>query len=521
MLDDLVAQFSDPYAFARELIQNSLDAGAVRIEVRMAYADDRLVVEVVDDGEGMDRPTIEGFLLTLFRSTKEQDLTKIGKFGIGFVSLFALDPEEVVVDTGRDGVWHRVRFARDRSWTLLEMSEPCEGTTVKLVLPRSRADARHDARRIRGSAERWCRFAEAEITTAAEGLGRDGWPETPIAERFGVDAPVTVSHRADGFDAVLGPARAPEVGFYNHGLTLWEAESALVPGVSFRVKGRHLEHTLTRDNVRRDRHFDEVMGRLRALAERDLGRAVQDALAEADVPRARAIFAAVHHEHPWRWDRRAPRSRARAAAGRRSRTSGAQAISARCSRRPSAAVGARGRPGGRGGPGETAGARRRRRPRRPPGLRCCADRRVAGAGAAAVARRGPLRQRSGATRWSRGGADRGGGARLGVDGARRARRRARGWRGASRLAARADRRGRRPGRAPPARRRHQAPAVGAAVLLPPRRGRAAAAPGRDGGRRRGGGPRAARARRPRPRKLASASRRSRRAAPCAGSTPQT
>ena len=39
----------------------------------------------------MDRATIEGYL-TLFRSTKEDDLTKIGKFGISFVSLFAMEP---------------------------------------------------------------------------------------------------------------------------------------------------------------------------------------------------------------------------------------------------------------------------------------------------------------------------------------------------------------------------------------------------------------------------------------------
>jgi molecular chaperone HtpG len=306
-LGDLVAQFSDPYAFIRELIQNSLDAGAARIDVRMAWDDHRLTVDVMDDGEGMDRATIEGYLLTLFRSTKEDDLTKIGKFGIGFVSLFAMGPQQVIVDTARDGVWHRVQFAEDRSFTLLEMPEPREGTTVRLELARSQRDARTDCERIRASAVRWCRFAEAEITTSASGLGQGGWDEAPIAAPFTVEAPVVVTHRSDGFEAALGPSRAPSAGFYNLGLTLFESDGpALIDGVSFRVKGRHLEHTLTRDNVRRDRHFDEAMRRLRALAAEELGRAVQDALAEADLPRAHEIFAAVAPDHAWTWDRSAP-----------------------------------------------------------------------------------------------------------------------------------------------------------------------------------------------------------------------
>jgi hypothetical protein len=305
VLDDLVAQFSDPYAFVRELIQNSLDAGAGRIEIRMRYSDKELTIEAIDDGEGMDRATIEGYLLTLFRSTKEDDLTKIGKFGIGFVSLFAVGPYQVVVDTGRDGVWHRVVFAEDRSYTLLEMPDPFEGTTVRLELSRSVEQAQQDCERLRESAVRWCGFAEAEITTSASGI-RAGWKETSIARPFIVEAPVVIRHEADGFCAVLGPSRTPAVGFYNQGLTLWEQQQSLIEGVSFRVKGRHLEHTLTRDNVIRDAHFAAVMRQLEGLAQRELGAAVHEALREASLPRTREIFAAISHSHPWKWREDAP-----------------------------------------------------------------------------------------------------------------------------------------------------------------------------------------------------------------------
>lgn len=304
-LNDLVAQFSDPYAFVRELIQNSIDAGAQRIDIRMQYDEKMLVVEAVDDGEGMDKATIEGYLLTLFRSTKEDDLTKIGKFGIGFVSLFAMDPRQVIVDTGRDATWHRVIFDIDRNYTLLEMPDPFEGTTVRLEMERDAATAQRDCERIREGAVRWCGFAQADISTAASGIAR-GWGATSIARPFSVDSPVVVEHKEDGLHAVLGPSRSPTVGFYNQGLTLWEQEQAMIAGVSFRVMATHIEHTLTRDNVMRDRHFERVMGRLLALAQGALGDAVHTALATADLQRTRDIFASISHDHVWQWRKDAP-----------------------------------------------------------------------------------------------------------------------------------------------------------------------------------------------------------------------
>ena len=83
LVKDLVDQFSDPLAFYRELIQNSMDAGSNRVDVTLEYDDKtgtaRMAVE--DDGEGMDERIIDEYFLVLFRSTKEDDLTKIGNSG--------------------------------------------------------------------------------------------------------------------------------------------------------------------------------------------------------------------------------------------------------------------------------------------------------------------------------------------------------------------------------------------------------------------------------------------------------
>src|SRR6516162_7052260 len=99
VIDAMISQFADRYAFVRELVQNSIDAGATRVAVRVETAEDRTRASVEDDGSGMTLAIIEGPLVTLFSSSKEGQEGKIGRYGVGFMSVFALDPSEVEVDT--------------------------------------------------------------------------------------------------------------------------------------------------------------------------------------------------------------------------------------------------------------------------------------------------------------------------------------------------------------------------------------------------------------------------------------
>jgi hypothetical protein len=300
-LNALIGQFSQRSAFVRELIQNSLDAGAGRVELLVEQVGRRLKIQVVDDGEGMDRAIIEDYLLTLFRSTKEQDLTKIGKFGIGFVSLFSVKPELVVVDTARDGVHHRVVFDDTQKYTLARVDEPFEGTTVTLFVRTWGKPAGELAAELRGALHYWCRYARADVATEGIGVGWTGWAWEEVAHPFDVDAPVKVSVEHDGFRAVLGlrPEADPVVGFYNRGLTLLEAKNPTLPGVAFRVEARVLEHTLTRDNVMRDAGYQRVMSTLLDLVTEQLvpawAQAVRDAAAAQDWDRHAELLAACPH----------------------------------------------------------------------------------------------------------------------------------------------------------------------------------------------------------------------------------
>ena len=274
IVEELVHQFTDPFAFYRELIQNSIDAGSTRIEVSLSYRpgpkQGLLLVCVCDWGEGMNRKVIEDYLLTKFRSSKEHDLTKIGKFGIGFVSIFACKPDVVTVDTGRDGEFWRVLFRADTTWDLLKLPEPLEGTRVTLHKEMGPHDFDDFVEKSKASISRWCRHSDVDVTfTAGKSDGSAPPAPSPLREPLSLDAPFQVEHVEDGTHIIAGPSRTqpPVTGMYNRGLTLLETTEVLEPGVTMKIVSRYLEHTLTRDNVRRDRHFSRAMSLARDLVE--------------------------------------------------------------------------------------------------------------------------------------------------------------------------------------------------------------------------------------------------------------
>ena len=203
---------------------------------------------------------------------------------------FSCAPELVLVETGRDGEDWRVLFHPDHRYELRRASEPLEGTRVSVLKAMGPADYREFARRSEESVRRWCRHSEAEVCFAAG--GDDGSPPAapvPVREPLRADAPFQVEERDPGVWIVAGPARQepPLVGFYNRGLTLLETREPLLPGISFRAVSDLLEHTLTRDNVRRDAGFERLLSRVEKLARGPLKERLPGELraaAEADPP---------------------------------------------------------------------------------------------------------------------------------------------------------------------------------------------------------------------------------------------
>ena len=278
-LDHLVDQFKDPLAFLRELVQNALDAQSEEVDITIEFTPGAgptgvMVIAVDDFGEGMTRQIIDTKLTRLFSSDKDGDLTKIGKFGIGFASVFAIEPDAVCVDSGRGGESWRILFDADRRFSRIALDSPQDGTTVK-VIKTIQADALQGwIERARQTVLHWCRHSKAEIR----------FQGTPINATLDLpDAVVRTRLEEPGTEIVVGLSTdgSSFAGFYNGGLTLLETTDADRPGLWFKISSRYLEHTLSRDSIIKDASYDKAMAMVDDLAKGALLDALVDALAEA------------------------------------------------------------------------------------------------------------------------------------------------------------------------------------------------------------------------------------------------
>ncbi len=272
-LDSLVHQFSDPWSFLRELIQNAIDADSPEIEVCIEHEPpDLMVVEVRDAGSGMDRQIIDTRLTRLFSSSKEGDYTKIGRFGIGFVSVFAIDPEVVCLDTGRNGEYWRVLFRKDRSFERIVLDTPIEGTSIRLYKRASENEVRVARIRAREVLGHWCKHARVEIRCDGVSISR---PLSLVAD-------CVITHEEEGTTVLLGFVEQRDAlrGYYHGGLTLHEEHDDRLPHVAFKIDSRYLEHTLTRDNVIRDDNYAKAMAIVGRLARTRLVEHLVDTLAQ-------------------------------------------------------------------------------------------------------------------------------------------------------------------------------------------------------------------------------------------------
>lgn len=278
LLDRLVAQFEGPYDFLRELVQNSLDAGSDRAEVALAVHPgegddpDEVVFElrVADAGCGMDEAIVDGGLTRLFASTKSDDRTMAGGFGIGFVSVFAWRPDAVVVQTGRAGEAWELTFYPDRSFDKRPLGEPFEGTTVTLLRRGKSHERAAIVEAIRDSLWRWCRFCRLELSfeDVASGEGPELLQDAPAPP----GALSVVDERDDGSIHVAF-AVPPEAVMLRRGLVLAQGPAADLLAEMSPAPGRSLEHLQVwadsprlRTTMARDKVVDDP-GRAAVLAE--------------------------------------------------------------------------------------------------------------------------------------------------------------------------------------------------------------------------------------------------------------
>ena len=150
--------YSRKEIFLRELISNASDAcdrlryealtnpdlASDQFQIRISVDNDANVLEISDNGIGMDRTALISDLGTIARSGTSafieqmddgEDFSAIGQFGVGFYSAFMVAREVEVISrrAGEDQAW---RWVADGSgeFTIGESDRSAAGTTIRLFL---------------------------------------------------------------------------------------------------------------------------------------------------------------------------------------------------------------------------------------------------------------------------------------------------------------------------------------------------------------------------------------------------
>ncbi|MFT7622712.1 MAG: hypothetical protein ACI9WU_001887 [Myxococcota bacterium] len=263
VLRGVIDQFGSRVACLRELVQNAIDAGTNRIDVVFDRRDGFACISVQDYGCGMTRPDMEHYLLNVFESSKEDDLESIGKFGIGFVSIFALKPTWVTVETGKDGQHTRIAIDDTLGIRWFE-GNPCAGTEVALFLKLGDVAFDELTREAVAFLEHSCGYVAVDLFVVVDNDARQ------ISRELALESPIKTTLTEPGVDIHIGLSRHPHYTLMNHRLVLETQHRALVPGCSVLATSRDIEHNLARNAVVHNDGFARFMEQLHELARKQL-----------------------------------------------------------------------------------------------------------------------------------------------------------------------------------------------------------------------------------------------------------
>jgi len=242
--------YADPGVFVRELVQNAHDAIverrraepglAGRVEVRGDEAAG--VVEIADDGAGLDADGIAVALGRIGWSSKRGAEGVLGRFGIGLLSGF-LVARELRVETRRAGGEAVAWIATpDGAWRVERGAREAVGTTVRLLL--GEAHARFARREVLRSLldkyvrwlPLWVELDGERVTAEAPWLAADAVAATTAWLRARGEEPLSAvavsTARARGVVWILGrraEADAGRVDVHLGGMLLERGARGLLP----------------------------------------------------------------------------------------------------------------------------------------------------------------------------------------------------------------------------------------------------------------------------------------------------
>ena len=249
LLEALTEQFPEPLLCVRELVQNAADAGPRRIEIDVAYDASRslLRLSVRDDGRGMNAAEVESYLVIGF-SEKDPKLHR-GRFGVGKLSPYALGIDRMIVETCDGSLTHRITFNPDGSGTIARLEPRPRGTVVRVYKQCSRQQAEELAERTFELVQETCGSIAIPLFVNGTQVNRD--VALPTIYALGFDS--------SAGKGVLGVCAEPIRTLMGGGIVLEKDAPILGEEVSYILDASRLSPTLSRNAVRRDQAFDELL----------------------------------------------------------------------------------------------------------------------------------------------------------------------------------------------------------------------------------------------------------------------
>ncbi len=249
LLEALTEQFPEPLLCVRELVQNAADAAAKRIETDVAYDGSRglLRLSVRDDGRGMNAKEVESYL-TIGFSDKDPKRQR-GRFGVGKLSPYALGISRMVVETCDGHQTHRISFSSDGSGTIARLEARPRGTVVRVYKECGREEAE-------ALAERTFELVQESCGSLAIPLFVNG---TPVNREVALPTVYSLNFASTAGNGVLGVCSEPTHLLMGGGIVLETDAPVLGDAVSYILDSPRLSPTLSRNAVRRDQAFDELI----------------------------------------------------------------------------------------------------------------------------------------------------------------------------------------------------------------------------------------------------------------------
>ena len=208
----------DPWVFLRELVQNSRDAEARDISFS-TYADaSRQTIVCRDNGRGMSADHIRQYLLRLYASSKENDESAIGFYGVGFWSILLFQPDRICIASTFEGRAEALEISC-RNFEIKAILPPSHLVGTEITLIRKSDGKGDDASAFAAKiSERLIYYAahvrplpgkkSLSLFCNGERLNRD----FPMPEHLGKRL------KSNKFDGVIGFSSAPAVRIYKAGI---------------------------------------------------------------------------------------------------------------------------------------------------------------------------------------------------------------------------------------------------------------------------------------------------------------